>query len=202
MQYSTSYIGKFMTTLRGIFRTAFAEGILLRNPMEIVKAPKTKKCEGHRALFQWERDLICQTCLEHPFGLCVMVMLFAGLRRGEALYLNIDRDVDFEAKTITVRGAVSFSAGNQATVSPGKTEAAQRVIPLVEPLEKVLSGRHGLVCEKMGGGLICETAFQNRFASYLRFLETKVNHCNKRWYALLFCFHESVIAVYMIMRPI
>ena len=81
--YSTSYIGKFMTTLRGIFRTAFAEGILLRNPMEIVKAPKAKKCEGHRALFRWESDLICQTCLEHPFGLCVMVMLFAGLRRGK-----------------------------------------------------------------------------------------------------------------------
>ena len=54
---------------------------------------------------------------------------FRGSSPGKALYLNIDRDVDFATKTITVRGAVSFSTGNQATVSPGKTEAAQRVIP-------------------------------------------------------------------------
>ena len=29
-----------------------------------------------------------------------MVMMFAGLRRGEVLYIDIDRDVDFEKKTI------------------------------------------------------------------------------------------------------
>ena len=51
-----------------------------------------------------------------------MVMMLAGLRRGEALYLDIDRDVDFANKTITVRGAVSFSEGNQAVASPGKTD--------------------------------------------------------------------------------
>lgn len=43
-------------------------------------------------------------------------MLFTGLRRGEMLYLDVDRDVNFEEKTITVRGAVSFSNGNQPEV--------------------------------------------------------------------------------------
>ena len=180
--YSPTYVGKFMTTLRGIFRTALAEGVILRNPMEIVKPPKTKKVEGHRALEPWERSLVCSTYNEHPFGLCAMVMMFAGLRRGEALYLDIDRDVDFIRKTITVRGAVSFSDGNQAAESPGKTEAAQRVIPLFEPLEKALYGHHGLLCEKENGGLMSETAFQNRYRSYLTFLETKLNKCSKRWY--------------------
>ncbi len=42
------------------------------------------------------------TCQEHEFGLCAMVMMYAGLRRGEVLYLDIDRDVDFENKTLTV----------------------------------------------------------------------------------------------------
>ena len=180
--YSPTYVGKFMTTLRGIFRTALAEGVILRNPMEIVKHPKTKKCEGHRALEPWERELICSTCQDHPFGLCAMVMMLAGLRRGEALYLDVDRDVDFVNKTITVRGAVSFSEGNQAVTSPGKTEAAQRTIPLVKPLEDALRGHHGLLCAKQNGALMSETAFQNRFSSYLCYLETKVNGCHKRWY--------------------
>ena len=111
-----------------------------------------------------------------------MVMLFAGLRRGEALYLDIDRDVDFEEKTNTVRGAVCFPDGNQAAVSSGKIEAAQRVIPLVEPLENALKGHHGLLCEKESGGLMSETAFQNRYHSYMVFLSEKLNGCQKRWY--------------------
>ena len=61
-----------------------------------------------------------------------MVMLYAGLRRGEALFLDVDRDVDFEKKTITVNGAVSFSNGNQPVESDGKTENARRTIPLVQ----------------------------------------------------------------------
>lgn len=38
--YSTSYVGKFMTTLRGVFATAAAEGAVLRNPMGLVKRPR------------------------------------------------------------------------------------------------------------------------------------------------------------------
>ena len=48
--YSPSYISKYMTTLKGIFSTATAEGVLLRNPMGAVKRPNCKKVEGHRAL--------------------------------------------------------------------------------------------------------------------------------------------------------
>lgn len=180
--YSPSYANKFMQLLRGIFRAAVADGALLRNPMDTVKRPKTKKCEGHRALEQWERQLVASTCQEHDFGLCAMVMLFAGLRRGEALYLDIDRDVDFKAKTITVRGAVSFCNGNQALVTDGKTEAAKRTIPLVGPLEDALRGHHGLLCAKMDGTIMSESAFQRKLESYLCFLEKKVNGCTKRWY--------------------
>lgn len=180
--YSPSYVNKFMQMMRGIFKAAAADGAILRNPMDTVKRPKTKKCVGHRALEPWERELIVSTCHEHDFGLCMMVMLFAGLRRGEALYLDVDRDVDFEQRTITVRGAVSFSEGNQATFSPGKTEAAQRTIPLVAPLAEALRGHHGLLCTKQDGGLMSETAFQRKMQSYITFLETQVNGCRKRWY--------------------
>lgn len=80
------------------------------------------------------------TYAEHDFGLCAMTMLYAGLRRGEALYINVDRDVDFEKMTITVRGAVSFAEGNQPQEPEGKTEAALRTIPLVPPLANALRG--------------------------------------------------------------
>ena len=62
---------------------------------------------------------------EHDFGPAAMVMLYAGLRRGEVLYLDVDRDADFQKKTLTVRGAVSFCKGNRGVVTEGKTANAQ-----------------------------------------------------------------------------
>lgn len=180
--YSVSYINKMINTLRGIFTSAVANGVIARNPMTEVVRPKGKKCEGHRHLEEWERELILNTWQGHDFGLAAMVMMYTGMRRGEVLYLDIDRDVDYDNKTITVRGAVSFSEGNQATITNGKTEAAQRVIPLVAPLEMALKNRHGLVCSKQDGELMSQSAFDRKYASYITYLETCLNGCHKRWY--------------------
>ena len=111
-----------------------------------------------------------------------MTMMLAGLRRGEVLALNIDRDVDFENHTITVREALSFREGNQAVVTDGKTENARRVIPMAQPLEDALKGHHGLLCAKEKGGLMSESAFERKYQSWTTFLETKLNGCHKRWY--------------------
>lgn len=180
--YSASHVAKYMSMIRGIFRTAVAEGALIRNPMELVKRPKCKKTEGHRALEPWERDLVTSTYADHDFGLCAMVMLYAGLRRGEALYIDVDRDVDFQKMTITVRGAVSFAEGNQPQLTDGKTDAAQRTIPLVPPLADALRGHHGLLCTKADGSLMTQAAFDRKYDSYITFLETRLNGCHKRWY--------------------
>ena len=180
--YSASYVAKYMSMVRGIFKTAVAEGALLRDPKALVKRPKGKKTEGHRALEPWERELVTSTYAGHDFGLCAMVMFYAGLRRGEALYLDVDRDVDFEKKTITVRGAVSFSNGNQPEESDGKTEAAQRTIPLVPPLGDALRGHHGLLATKADGTLMSQSAFDRKFDSYITYLEVKLNGCLKHWY--------------------
>ena len=180
--YSTSYITKLMNTMRGIFASAVANGAILRNPMEGVRRVQGQKAGGHRALFPWERALILQNYAGHDFGPAAMVMMYAGLRRGEALYLDIDRDVDFVKKTLTVRGAVSFCEGNQPTETDGKTENARRVIPLVKPLELALQGRHGLLCTKEDGTLMSESAFDRKYQSFISFLEAKLNGCQKRWY--------------------
>ncbi len=180
--YSSSYVSKFMGAIRSLFRSALADGVISKNPMEAVKRPKTQKSKGHRALESWERKLVLNTCHEHDFGLCAAVMMLAGLRRGEALFLDIDRDVDYERKTITVRGAISFSNNHRGTVSAGKTKAALRSIPLVKPLSDILRGHHGLLCPMADGTLMTESSFDRKYESYISFLETKLNGCHKRWY--------------------
>lgn len=182
--YSASHVSKFISVLNGIFKAAYNNGAVLRNPMAVVKRPKCKKTQGHRSLEDWERKLIRETCQEHDFGLAAMVMMYAGLRRGEMLYLDIDRDVDFENNTISVQGAVSFchGNGNQPTISEGKTDAAIRIIPLVKPLAEALKGHHGLLCTRENGKIMSQAAFDRKYDSYITFLETRLNGCHKRWY--------------------
>lgn len=179
--YSQSYINKFTNTMRSIFRAAMTDGIIIRNPVEMVHPPKGET-GGHRVLEQWERELICTTWQGHDFGLCAMVMLFAGLRRGEALYVDIDRDVDFVRKILTVRGGLSFTEGNRARISPGKTKAAQRTIPLVDCLAEALKGHHGLLCPNEQGGYMSHQFFRRKYDSYITYLETCLNGTSKRWY--------------------
>lgn len=178
---SQSYISKFCCTIRGIFRAAVQDGVIIRSPAELAQPPKGTTGE-HRCLERWEQDLIVSTYAEHDFGICAMVMLFAGLRRGEMIHLDVDRDVDFVKKTITVRGASSFSEGNQATESKGKTKAALRVIPLNDCLSNALRFHHGLLCTKQDGSMMSLMSFTRKYESYLAFLERKLNGCPARWY--------------------
>ena len=178
---SQSYISKYCTTIKSIFRAAIQDGVIVRSPAELAKPPKGTSSQ-HRCLEPWEQKLVVETWKEHDFGPYAMVMLFAGLRRGEALYLNIDRDVNFEKKQICVQGAVSFSEGIRGHVTQGKTKAAIRTVPLCECLEQILKDRHGLLLPRQDGSLMTLSSFDRKYESYITFLETKVNGCHKRWY--------------------
>lgn len=184
--YSASYVHKFMIVLRNIFRSAHANGIRLTDPMDAVRAPEGLPVKGHRNLMEWERELVRSTWQEHAFGPAAMVMMYAGLRRGEMLYLNVDRDVDLKARTITVRGGVAYSEGNhnRPTVTEGKTDAAQRVIPLATPLLEVFLGRHGLLLPGKDGKLMTLAAFNCKYSSYIHFLEMKLNNRTGDQYGL------------------
>lgn len=75
-------------------------------------------------------------------GLFAMVMLYAGLRRGEALALDIDKDVDFENGVIHVRHSLRAEHSSCVIVQP-KTKEGIRDVPLFLPLRKALTGKHG-----------------------------------------------------------
>lgn len=176
---SHSYICDMRDTVRGIFKYAVADRVITHDPT--IKAVLPKGTKGtHRAITQEERDLISST--PHKLRPAVMVMLYAGLRRGEALAIDIDRDVDFDDRTITVREAVRFENGQYPVVVDPKTEAGKRTVPLLGVLESELRGLHGLLAHKEDGDIMTERAWTRAWSSYITALETKANGCHKRWY--------------------
>lgn len=74
--------------------------------------------------------------LDQPFGLFPFLLLYSGLRRGEALALTWG-DVDLKANVIHVRRSVSFP-GNQPVIKTPKTASGVRDVPIVAPLADVL----------------------------------------------------------------
>ncbi len=178
---SQSSIQKARTLFRSIFDSAVEDGYCRTNPCrsKIVKAPKGYS-GTHRAITDEERAIIHQ--VQHPMRLLVMVMLYAGLRRGEALALDIDRDVDFEHHIIHVRHAVQFDSDMPKLKSP-KTEAGVRDVPLFSVLENELRGHHGLLfTDGTSNGIIKISTFRARWITYLRDVETIINGHKKRWH--------------------
>lgn len=177
---SDSYIKKYAMTLRNICACAYADGACARDPAQGLAAPKGES-GTHRALTSEEVRLVMETAPQHRFGAMAMTMLFSGLRRGEALALDIDKDVDFINRVIHVRGAIAFE-GNAPVLTQGKTYSALRDVPLLPPLRSFLITRHGLLLSGATTKYATETICTGQFDSFIHSIERKINGTQKRWY--------------------
>lgn len=145
--YMEATRAKMATLTKSVFRAAQADGLIAQNPCDNVKHTKGES-GTHRALERWEIDLITSTYQSDPMGLMAMVMLYAGLRIGEAMAIDIDRDVDFAKGCIYVRGAIRDERG-KPVLATTKTKNGIRCVPLFPPLLAALEGKHGrLTCRE------------------------------------------------------
>lgn len=173
--YSDSHIRHAKNLFTSMFDGAVDDGLCVRNPCRAKTAQPHKGTAGtHRALTDEEIQLINNT--PHRMRTIAMIMLYAGLRRGEALGINIERDVDFDKSTISVNGAIHFEKNRPIYQGRGKTAAALRTIPLFLPLHKCLSSCSGDIGIGARGNPITETAFRFGWKSYLDCLSDAAGH--------------------------
>lgn len=179
--YSNSTIKRARMLYVSLFDAAVENGYCQRNPFRSRLAQPDKGREGsHRAITEEERKLIHQC--QHSFRLPVMMMLYAGLRRGEALAIDIDRDVDLKAGVIHVQKSIRFEI-NQPVVSPTKTESGIRDVPIFDVLRKELEGKTGLLAPSKSGTIMSESAFSSAWHSYVLAVECAINGVSqKRWF--------------------
>lgn len=178
VDFSPSHISKHTATIRGLFAAAKDDGIITRDPTSGVESPSGVSGRyQHRPLEDWERDLVHQmltveyqargqTVKGHPFAPAAMAMLYQGLRKGEALAFDIDRDVDFANGRIYVREAISFADSHRGAVSDPKTTAGVRDLPLFQPFREAIEGRHGKLVQAIGGGQVTDSVFTSLWRSY------------------------------------
>lgn len=157
----------------GVFRLAVMNRVTDFNPAEYAEVPQGAPRSGRRALTDEEQGWIIDT--PHRAQTAAMIMLFAGLRRGEVIPLTWS-DVDLKARTITVNKAVEFVGSRAELKAHTKTDAGMRVIDLPQILVDFLAGKNRdnfLVCPAASGGMMSDTAWRRMWESYLFDLNLK-----------------------------
>lgn len=175
-----SSIKKYCMTINSIFETAVHDGVVLRNPCFSTIRPKGST-GTHRAITDEERRLIHASVGHHGMASAAMIMLYAGLRRGEVIAFDTRNCVDWENKRISITEAVYFT-GNQPALGTPKTAAGIRSLPIFEPLVPILKELDGRALARENGEIMSLSSFERKWESYISYLETKINGCHKRWY--------------------
>lgn len=191
--YSENYSGLSASYLKGarqlytaLFDAAVADGLITSNPARDRSAkPHRGTKGGHRSITAQEREWILTLCTDHRAHPVVMAMLYAGLRPQEAKAMDIDRDIDFDRETVTVRQTAHTDPENAqkyAYTDEGKTERANRCIPLLPPLKSALKGKHGRLIASAHGEAVTKTSWRVVWDSYVACMETAINGMQRRWY--------------------
>lgn len=139
-----------------------------------VKIPAESETHTKEALTDEMQQWIRET--PHRAQTAAMIMLYAGLRRGELIPL-LWSDIDLKAGTISVNKSVEFIKGAPNLKSGGKTKAAVRTvyIPklLIDYLAPLAGNPFALVCPSAHGKLMSDTAWKRLWESYMRELNLK-----------------------------
>lgn len=151
-KYSASTISKQMQVTKSVFQKARKNRLISDDPADDLSAPVGTK-GTHRALTKQEIEIILNNWQSVYSGIWVMLMLFAGLRRGEMIAIDWS-DVDLSERTLTVR-QVGVIVSNKVIIEHRtKTRAGSRIIPIGQPLLEALLS----IPPKQRSGFICLSA--------------------------------------------
>ena len=175
---SKSGATKYRMIVKQVFHRAHRNGLIANDPASDLDLPDDLTDGSHRALERWEIDCIMENWRAYPAGRWAMVMLFCGLRRGEMIALDWSC-VDLENRTLTVEAAVSFK-NRTRTIKDTKSAAGMRVLPISEPLFKMLSEtapslRSGPVCLSASGRAISADTVRKNWQTYCRAMTNVLN---------------------------
>ena len=138
-QHARSTVRTMGILLHGIFESAIEDGLCVIDPTRSKRLTMTQRKKVREALpIEHAQDIIAGLPkLEPKDRLLVALLIFTGIRRGEALGLQW-ADIDFDRKLISIRRSVRF-VGNKGYIGPTKSTAGVRLIPLNAQLEEVLA---------------------------------------------------------------
>lgn len=166
-------LSSIKNTAEQICKLAIDNRVIEYNPASSVKIPNVAKENERRALTAEEQRWIVET--PHRAQTAAMIMMYAGLRRGELIPLTWD-DIDLKRRTISVNKTVEMINGTPHIKPYAKTASGIRTIDIPKKLSEYLLTQdksNKLVCPSAGGKMITEIAWKRMWESYIKELNFK-----------------------------
>ena len=166
--YSEVVLKEVKNTAKQIFQLAIDNRAIDFNPATSVIIPKGKPAETRRALTQEEIEWINADSNSRGHR-AAMIMLYAGLRRGELIALMWS-DIDLNNATITVNKSVEIIDGKSIVKDSTKTKAGMRTVYIPQKLVEFLRNEEKTslyVCPNAKGGIMSESSFRRMWESYM-----------------------------------
>jgi len=135
-EYSATVVNTIRSIYRMIFDYAVANDLAQFNPVLSIRLPKGLKRGKRTAPTDDQMQIIMQNADAH-FGLFPFLLLCTGMRKSEALALTWD-DIDLQRNEISVTKSLDYAVGANPKIKPPKTEAGNRIIPIIDILHTKL----------------------------------------------------------------
>ena len=157
-----------------VYDLAISNRVTDFNPIPAVQLPRDNSPDdGRRALTDTEMKWILET--PHRMQTAAMIMIFAGLRKGELLALQW-QNVDLINNTISVRQTVYQGKDGTAVKAGGKTSNAARIVDIPHILAdylKTVERKSLFVCPNTRREMMTESSWKRSWDSYLCDLNLK-----------------------------
>jgi len=164
-------------TLLQLFDQAIINDLLIKNPAKGIQLPVVELKSVKRALTDEEVDTIKSLEFDAKAKCFVMLLMYTGLRKGEALALT-KADIDKENLTINVDKTLVFKVNQSEVKYSTKTKSGVRVIPILEPLRKTLfdymdSIHTDFIFTSNNGSTLSDTAYRRMWAKFEKVIGKK-----------------------------
>ncbi len=128
--------------LSGAMKHALRLELIARNPVALVSPPTAPKTEAYSPEVEQVRSLLTLAEeREHPLWVCIHLIAYTGMRRGEALALEW-KHVDLEKLQIVVSQSLIAAKSGMVLETP-KTESSRRVVDLDLRTAEILKTHRG-----------------------------------------------------------
>lgn len=160
-----------LTVCRMIFAHAVLYGDMDVNPAAEIRCSRGLPAKKREALTE-EQEKRVKACTVEPRGegwLLGLLLLYTGLRRGEALALSYS-DIDRKNKCIHITKKLSYVATQQPKLEDWlKSENGRRDVPLLPPLAEALpKNRVGLIFPGKDGGFMRASELRSVWRKFCR----------------------------------
>ena len=167
----------FKITMHQILEQAILNDLTVKNPTKGLKLPTKNKAASKRALTNEEMQKIKKAELDARTRCFVFLLLYTGIRRGEALALT-KNDVDFDSGIISINKNLIMKGNVSEIKDSPKTASGFRTIPILEPLKEILeqhinSIETDLLFTTQKGETITQTSYRRMWQKFEKAIGTK-----------------------------